>query len=401
MEEEKLDFSQFRGTKKENDISFFSGDTLGDKVENLLRDLVILPYGDIQFPIVTSFLTTPITVATTAGILFLWGASGTGKSQVATTGTQLYQMEPLTASSTFASIRNKIQQSRWYDPEFQENERNFILAWDDITPSKITGDENILSLLKCFNRKTSKITISSSTAGQNLIFDAFALKIISSIHPIWSIWELNELKRRIMPIWFKKVDNMTYDEKMGCDKSVDELMDIEELEIKPLASELEQFWRTIKNLASFKEVKTKIKNKKLPFSSNKFRVCLDVMTCHSVIYDCEIDETISVFESYWELVDEHILSVKSGTEQFLDRLISLEIAKNTKENRKLYMEGMPELMVEPTNIDPTVLKTALEEAKKNGMLDSQASIMEVNNLMKSRGYSLMMEGNKNIWKRLV
>ncbi|WAK74237.1 hypothetical protein AP9108_32945 [Arthrospira sp. PCC 9108] len=108
------------------------------------------------------------------------------------------------ANSTFASLRNKIQHERFYDPLQCEFEKNFILVWEDITPILLIENENMLSLFKVLNRKNSRITISSQTPGTNMVFDAFALKVINSIHSLWTFWELNELKRRMFPIWFKK-----------------------------------------------------------------------------------------------------------------------------------------------------------------------------------------------------
>ena len=85
---------------------------LGKQIESVCRAVCVLPYPDIQFPIVTSFIASPVTLMSTAGILFLWGSSGTGKSQIATIAASLYRTDTVLANSTFASLRNKQDTAR-------------------------------------------------------------------------------------------------------------------------------------------------------------------------------------------------------------------------------------------------------------------------------------------------
>ncbi|BAI89885.1 hypothetical protein L1F28_33485 [Arthrospira platensis NCB002] len=236
MSDDYIDYRLIRSQMSSELDEIITDGNLGKQIESVCRAVCVLPYPDIQFPIVTSFIASPVTLMSTAGILFLWGSSGTGKSQIATIAASLYRTDTVLANSTFASLRNKIQHERFYDPLQCEFEKNFILVWEDITPSLLIENENMLSLFKVLNRKNSRITISSQIPGTNMVFDAFAFKVINSIHPLWTFWKLNELKIRMFPIWFKKRDTMTSEEYRGNSYELSDLNDVEDITLDKLSS---------------------------------------------------------------------------------------------------------------------------------------------------------------------
>ncbi len=257
----------------------------------------------------------------------------------------------------------------------------------------------MLSLFKVFNRKNSRITISSQTPGQNMIFNAFALKVINSIHPLWTFWELNELKRRMFPMWFKKRQSMTSEEYAGNQFELSELSDIEDINLGKISSRLEMFWRDMNNCTNYAQTKRGLQKRKQDIAN--YRLSIDVIATHSMIYKTSIDNSIKAFNRYWELAEDKIFTVSSGTEQFLDSFITQSIENKTKQNEQAIKAGCPELIEAVTDIDPKMLKIAIETAKNDGYLDSRVTVNELTNLMKNRGYNMMNVNGKNLWKQII
>lgn len=400
MSEDYIDYRLLRDDLAEKSEHIIVDGSLGEQVEAILRSVAILPYDSIQMPIITSFITSPVTLMSSAGILFLWGSSGTGKSQISTVAAELWSTTPMNANSTFASIRNKIQSERFWDIECKF-EKNFILVWEDITPNLLIEDERMLSLFKILNRKNSLISISSQTPGVNMVFNGFALKVINSIHPLWTFWELNELKRRMFPIHFKSRNAMTASEYHG-DIDVSDLLDIEDMNINKYSSQVSNFWRDIGNCTRFNECKKALQKQKKDIKNPK--LSLDVIATHSVIYESDINNSINVFNTYWDFVDKYIFSVSSGTEQFLDSFIENSIMTKTKQNEQAINAGCFELVEDVYEIDPKILKQAIEKAKSDGYLDTRLTTVELTNLMKNRGFCMVNKPGKinvNVWKKII
>lgn len=399
MSEDYIDYRLLRNDLAEEYQQIIVDGSLGEQIEAILRSVVILPYASIQMPIITSFITSPVTLMSSAGILFLWGSSGTGKSQVSTVAAELWSTTPINANSSFASLRNKIQSERYWDIESQF-EKNFILVWEDVTPNLLIENENMLSLFKILNRKNSIISISSQTPGINMVFNGFALKVINSIHPLWTFWELNELKRRMFPIHFKARGAMT---TVECDEDIDvsDLLDIEDMNISKYASKVSNFWKDIGNCNRYNQCKKALQKRKKDIYNPK--LSLDVIATHSVIYNSPISDSITVFNTYWEFADKYIFSVSSGTEQFLDSFIQQSIIAKTKQNEQAINAGCFELVEDVYDIDPKILKQAIEKAKSEGYLDTRVTTVDLTNLMKNRGYCMVNQPGKNInvWKKII
>ncbi|GCE96090.1 hypothetical protein NIES46_41570 [Arthrospira platensis NIES-46] len=232
-----------------------------------------------------------------------------------------------------------------------------------------------------------------------MIFNAFALKVINSIHPLWTFWELNELKRRMFPIWFKKRETMTSEEYRGNHFELNELSDIEDITLDKLSSQLEIFWRNLDNCNQYSKAKKLLQKHKKDITN--CRLSLEIIATHSLIYESPLIESIKQFNDYWELINEKVLTISSGTEQFLDSFISQSIEAKMKQNNQAINAGCPELTEVVTDIDPKALKEAIERAKTDGYLDSRVNVSELTNLMKSRGYSMINQNGKNVWKQII
>ena len=84
------------------------------------------------------------------------------------------------------------------------------MVWEDIDASIFSNKPDIYRMFKFgYNRSTDKITISSKDIGMNLEFHCFCPKIFSSISSLHLDDRLRELKRRLIVIPFKSVEELS------------------------------------------------------------------------------------------------------------------------------------------------------------------------------------------------
>ncbi|BAI89884.1 hypothetical protein L1F28_33480 [Arthrospira platensis NCB002] len=63
-----------------------------------------------------------------------------------------------------------------------------------------------------------------------------------------------------------------------------------------------------------------------------------------MIYQLSINESIKRFNDYWDFFIKKILTISSGTEQFLDSFIAQSIEAKTNQNQQAINAGCPELI---------------------------------------------------------
>ncbi|MFO7143680.1 hypothetical protein B9T16_19695 [Arthrospira sp. PCC 8006] len=192
---------------------------------------------------------------------------------------------------------------------------------------------------------------------------------------------------------------MTSEEYRGNGYELSDLNDVEDITLDKLSSQLEIFWRNIDNCNQYSKVKKQLqKHKKYIINA---RLSSEIIVTHSLIYQLSINESIKRFNDYWDFVNEKILTISSGTEQFLDSFITQSIETKMKQNNQAINAGCPELTEVVTDIDPKALKEAIERAKTDGYLDSRVNVSELTNLMKNRGYNMINQNGKNVWKHII
>lgn len=192
---------------------------------------------------------------------------------------------------------------------------------------------------------------------------------------------------------------MTSEEYRGNGYELSDLNDVEDITLDKLSSQLEIFWRNIDNCNQYSKVKKQLQKHKKDIINA--RLSSEIIVTHSLIYQLSINESIKRFNDYWDFVNEKILTISSGTEQFLDSFITQSIEAKMKQNNQAINAGCPELTEIVTDIDPKALKEAIERAKTDGYLDSRVNVSELTNLMKSRGYSMINQNGKNVWKQII
>ncbi|BAI91678.1 hypothetical protein [Limnospira platensis] len=192
---------------------------------------------------------------------------------------------------------------------------------------------------------------------------------------------------------------MTSEEYRGNGYELSDLNDVEDITLDKLSSQLEIFWRNIDNCNQYSKVKKQLQKHKKDIINA--RLSSEIIVTHSLIYQLSINESIKRFNDYWDFVNEKILTISSGTEQFLDSFITQSIEAKMKQNNQAINAGCPELTEIVTDIDPKALKEAIERAKTDGYLDSRVNVSELTNLMKNRGYNMINQNGKNVWKHIV
>ncbi|BAI88074.1 hypothetical protein [Limnospira platensis] len=192
---------------------------------------------------------------------------------------------------------------------------------------------------------------------------------------------------------------MTSEEYRGNGYELSDLNDVEDITLDKLSSQLEIFWRDIDNCNQYSKVKKQLQKHKKDIINA--RLSSEIIVTHSLIYQLSINESIKRFNDYWDFVNEKILTISSGTEQFLDSFITQGIEAKMKQNNQAINAGCPELTEVVTDIDPKALKEAIERAKTDGYLDSRVNVSELTNLMKNRGYNMINQNGKNVWKHII
>lgn len=192
---------------------------------------------------------------------------------------------------------------------------------------------------------------------------------------------------------------MTSEEYRGNGYELSDLNDVEDITLDKLSSQLEIFWRNIDNCNQYSKVKKQLQKHKKDIINA--RLSSEIIVTHSLIYQLSINESIKRFNDYWDFVNEKILTISSGTEQFLDSFITQSIEAKMKQNNQAINAGCPELTEVVTDIDPKALKEAIERAKTDGYLDSRVNVSELTNLMKNRGYNMINQNGKNVWKHII
>lgn len=180
--------------------------SVGKNLINLFSSLIY----NLSYPeIVVTYSMVSTRITKVLPILVLYGKPGTGKSTCLSLINTLRGLDkPFTAGqSTYASLRNWINNNR-VDIEGNYLE-GLLLAIDNLQINHLSIGDNLYNFfLTGYDRKTSLTSIASEKRGENIIFDTYCPKIISTVYPLHQDSTLSELKRRLIAIEFKQYDNL-------------------------------------------------------------------------------------------------------------------------------------------------------------------------------------------------
>lgn len=331
------EFIDFSSEREESGIDYHTlinrNDSIPEQFEDLLNQIILLPNPDVQIPILVSYAFTPSALANNLPIGVCYGSSGSGKSETLKLIAALRNSSINTAASTFASIRNSIENSRWYDSD-KAFEKNFLLIWDDINEKVFTDSEQMFSMFKSGINRKATITIADKM-GVNMEFKPFSPKLCSTVTPFWDNPKLVELKRRVLPFLFKQIpvtignnSDPEYDTEFN-------LLTVEEINFNGLNGDYERFWKVKENRTQFNKAKqllSKIKTHSIPLEI--YRLNLDVMATTALIYNLGSRETVTVWETYYSYVSENIFDSNVGILRVFTEWLK------TQESEFIELQGM-------------------------------------------------------------
>ncbi|SKB12040.1 conserved hypothetical protein [Planktothrix sp. PCC 11201] len=372
---EHLDFVDYRLDREEDGIDYRDlcdpKDNFYSRIDSLLSQIVILPSSDLQTIPLISFLLTPSAMSNNLPIGVLYGASGSGKSETAKFIATLHNTPMQTAASTFASIRNLISNSRYYDSD-KEFEKNFLLVWDDINEKVFTDSEQMFSMFKSGINRKSVITIADKM-GINMEFYPFSPKLVSTVNPFWDNPKLTELKRRLIPFLFSKIQDYSSVEV--------NLLSVEDINFNGLNSEFEQFWHIQENRTSFNQKKrglARLKSEIIPLEV--FRLYQDNMAACCVLLDIPLKEALTLWEKYFQFINEKIFDTNVGIKRIFEDYIDRE------ENEVLEIMEIQNKLSERIFIKPLTIFDYLDGCYSNGEISQKPDRAIIEGLLVGCGY---------------
>ncbi len=280
---------------------------------SLLKQTIFLPHN--FYDIIATYFLLPSALCKTIPYLFLYGQSGSGKSTVAKLASYLHSVSINSSSDTFAGIRNSLEAKRTTYVEIPSDsllyptvaktvERNTCMVWDDVDANVFTSNPDLYRMFKFgYDRSTDKIILSSKETGVNLEFRCFCPKIFSSITPLHLDDRFKELKRRMIVIPCKRVEELSEQRQSELGIKPNEwqskLLDVDACDWGGFSEEFDAFWDL--ELAQAFVITRKLLSKSVKgLTSQQRTISLDLMACGiaSGVWKDE-QEATSRLKSYW------------------------------------------------------------------------------------------------------
>lgn len=230
--------------------------SLPDNLLSILKRTIFLPHD--FYDIITAYFLLPSALCRVVPYLFLFGQSGSGKSTLAKVASFMHGVDINSSSDTFAGIRNSLNGRRETtieipspDPKFPTAfkvvERNTCMVWDDIDSSVFSNNPDLYRLFKFgYDRTTDKIIVSSKEVGENLEFRCFCPKVFSSISPLHLNDSFKELKRRLIVIPCKRIEELSKERQVELEIAdgnwQSKLLDVSAYNWKGFSEVFDDFW---------------------------------------------------------------------------------------------------------------------------------------------------------------
>ena len=353
-----------------------------------------MPYD--RYKLITAYAFIPSVLARTVPYLFLYGTSGSGKSTIAKLIAHLYGIDLSSSSDTFAGIRNSLEERRktWIEiprinPDSQlicnkEVEVNTCMVWDDIDSKVFTSNRDLYRLFKFgYDKSSDKIEVSSLETGKNIIFHCFCPKTFSSISPLHLDSDLKELRRRLIVIPTKAIEDLSNERlsQLGVERNnwARDLIDVSHLDWNGFSDLFYDFWDI--DLARLYLTNRNLLLKCLNgLNSQQRTISIDLITTGVTIglWDNEY-EAIQEITHYWQWFNDE---VKTGIEPLyllLKQCIDTEI-KNSLNNGS-----------EPI-IKNTHIRSRCDSWHSQGQLLEKPTAKIIKYTMSELGYRLVVGG---------
>lgn len=375
--------------------------SLSTNLSKLIRESTILPYADIQVPLICAYTLIPSAMATIVPVLFLWGSEGSGKSSLGSLICGVHNTSIIGAATTYAAVRTEVNNQRWLYPQYCQGEQNYCLVFDNVNRETLQNENLYTFFLNGYNRKTDVISISSGT-GTNTSFRVFGTKVISSIYPLFAQSRYAELNRRTMVVKCKKIEKMSLAELQLSnpqDKTnITNRFDPDAWDLSILNQEFKSLWETESNLIEYSSVKRELSRRKKSFTipaiidGTKWTVAVDLIATGIVTGIWQsIEEAVEFIASYWHWHKLNVMSEHGATYKILQDFIIQETQGAKELNEKFGYEAiMPE-------ISPEKLKKHVTWASSQGMLDLTPTPATIADVMGSLGWKLDKGTNNHIY----
>ena len=344
-----------------------------NQVYNLFKQSVHLPNPLILYPIAISYMFLPSALSRCIPLLVCYGESGSGKSLTGFFASKLHDVQILSSSDTFASIRNTLNNHKYYD---DGTEKNFLMVWEDIDPTIFTDKPDIYRLLKYgIDKATDTISIALQN-GVNMSFRVFSPKILSTISPLFSDDNFIEIKRRCLILTTKKIK----------DSDINDLLNIREIDFNGFNDEFINFWHneeTCIKFVSYKRQLTKIKKHGL--SPEKWLISVDLLaTLLTLEIEFKHDEETLIIDDVFDAI-EFINNYWNYHDSVAD-----DISDNLK---KLIIEFLTENNIHSdVVIPPKILESKFDYWNSEGLIMVKNKRNQLITTMTNLGYKLTPKG---------
>jgi hypothetical protein len=296
----------------------------------------------------------------------------------------------LGGSSTFASIRNVLQQSRWRvrsqspdEPQDtrRSNEKACLLIWADIKAANLADPKMYGLLRNGTSRDEDKLTIAGE-AGKNHDFYVFSPKILSSIEDFYNEAAYSELKRRILLIRTEKMKANNY----SVDTWLEDAINPSDYNWKGCKQHFTAFWQKdrILELGALKKTsKLASKLKKLKWDSHHITAYSDLILQHAVLADKPLSEICSIWTKYIEIQEtwqrQNTVSVDGIVSQFTEHA----------------EQQAREVEVKTVRIEHNILHARLVALKLRAYTE------QISPIMQQKGYTPNVQGNILTWYKVL
>ena len=212
-----------------------------ENILNLIRQVSILPHD--FYRIIAAYTLMPSGLTKRVPYLFFYGLSGSGKTTFSKLIAKIHGVTPIASNTTYAAIRNILRLNRktWIitphpdpnkPPLNKQIDANTIMVWEDIDADTFRRNPNIYTLFKVgYDKLTDTVIIAGKDQGTIDKYRCFGHKVFSSIHPIHTMDEYNELRRRLLVIPTKKLDIIDR-----------ELLDVDNINWSGFNLKFNEFW---------------------------------------------------------------------------------------------------------------------------------------------------------------